>query len=156
MPLDGKVLRFDASQNGTDFSTYKTPLSLYSDGSVGCGALTETNLQTPEERAAGGSDRFEEGDVLCWVAQEQRLEKCATPNDRLVQAVADKGGRPIVIGAEPIKVLGPVLAGDLLVASEVPGYAQVNNNPLPGTVIAQALEDLDAGRGIIKAMIRKW
>jgi hypothetical protein len=119
-----------------------------------CGALTEANLQTEEELAAERIDRFEEGDVLCWGVD--RLEKCFTANDRLVQAVADSSGRPIVMGAEPVKVVGPVQRGDVLVASEVPGYAMVNNDPVPGTVIAQALEDFKGKRGIIKAMIRKW
>jgi hypothetical protein len=73
-----------------------------------------------------------------------------------VQAVADKSGRPIVMGAEVIKVLGPARRGDILVASEVPGYAMVNNDPEAGAVIAQALEDFDGERGIIRAMIRKF
>lgn len=154
MPLDETRMRFDSSDNGLDFTSYHTPLWLFKDGSIGCGALTENNLQTPEEQAAGRSDRFEEGDVLCWgIAQ---LEKCSIANDRLVQAVADKSGRPIVIGAEVVKVLGPVKRGDILVASDVPGYATVNNDPMSGSVIAQALEDFDGERGIIKAMIRKW
>ena len=154
MPLDNGDLRFDVSTNGTDFANYVTPLTLWDNGSIGCGAITENNLQTEEEQAAGGSDRFEEGDVLCWGLD--RLEKCATPNDRLVQAVADKSGRPIVMGAEVIKVLGPARRGDILVASEVPGYAMVNNDPEAGAVIAQALEDFDGERGIIRAMIRKF
>lgn len=152
--LDGTNARFDSSDNGTDFTAYHTPITMYPNGGVGCGAITENNLQTAEEQAAGGSDRFEEGDVLCWGIDQ--LEKCGSPNDRLVQAVADKGGRPIVIGAEVIKVLGPVKRGDILVASGVPGYAMVNNDPVSGSVIAQALEDFDGERGIIKAMIRKF
>ena len=119
-----------------------------------CGALTEANLQTPEELAADRIDRFEEGDLLCWTGEQ--LEKCDQANSSLVQAVADVNGRPIVIGAERIKVLGPVAMGDILVASDVPGYALVNNNPRPGTVIAQALEDFDGEKGLVKAMIRKW
>ena len=150
MPLDGGTLRFDASQNGIDFQApegvgYKKILQLHATGGVTCGALTEAGLQTPEEFEAGGTDRFEEGDVLCWGID--RLEKCATPNDRLVQAVADTGGRPIVIGAEAVKVLGPVKRGDILVASSVAGYAMVNNDPMSGSVIAQALEDFDGDAG---------
>lgn len=60
------------------------------------------------------------------------------------------------MGAEPVKVIGPVVAGDILVSSDTPGYAMVNNDPAPGTVIGQALESLDDGSAIIKAMIRKW
>ncbi|CUS04143.2 protein of unknown function [Candidatus Promineifilum breve] len=46
--------------------------------------------------------------------------------------------------------------GDILVSSSVPGYAMVNNEPRPGTVIGQALEGFDGDAGLIKAMIRKW
>jgi len=118
-----------------------------------CGALTEANLQTEEELAAERIERFEEGDVLCW--GDDRLEKCAQAGDPLVQAVADVDGRPIVIGAELVKVIGPVKKGDFLVASDVPGYTMAARSPAFGTVIAQALEDFDGEQGIIKAMIRK-
>jgi hypothetical protein len=127
---------------------------VYVSGNMSCGAYVEANLQTPDELAVGHIDRFKEGDVLCWGVD--RLELCSAANDRLVQAVADKRGRPIVLGAEAIKVLGPVKRGDILVASAVPGYAMVNNDPTPGSVIAQALVDSSADRGLIKAMIRKW
>ena len=129
---------------------------MHVDGNLTCGGYIESNLQTPEEKQAESIARFEEGDVLCWSPESEQLEKCTLPNDRLVMAVADPNGKPIVMGAEVIKVLGPVTAGDILVASDVPGYAMVNNDPAPGTVIAQALEDFDGERGIVKAMIRKW
>ena len=141
---------------GTNPGTLKMGGNINFNGhtATNCGALTEANLQTPEELAADRIDRFEEGDVLCWGID--RLEKCAVANDRLIQAVADTNGRPIVLGAEMVKVLGPVQRGELLVASDVPGYAMVNNDPPAGAVIAQALEDLDGEQGIIKAMIRKF
>ena len=125
-------------------------------GTITSGAYVEANLMTPDERTAETVERFEQGDLLCWSADAQQLELCAEANDRLVMAVADADGKPIVLGAEPVKVIGPVVAGDILVASGVPGHAMVDNDPLPGTVIGQALEDLDGESGIIKAMIRKW
>lgn len=125
-------------------------------GTITSGAYVEANLMTNEERAADTVERFERGDLLCWSSNDQQLELCAQANARLVMAVADANGKPIVLGAEPVKVIGPVVAGDLLVSSDSPGYAMVNNNPLPGTVIGQALEDLDGESGVVKAMIRKW
>ncbi len=125
-------------------------------GSITSGAYVEANLMTNEERAAESLDHFERGDLLCWSPDDEKLELCKTENDRLAMAVADANGKPIVLGAEPVKVIGPVVAGDLLVASGVPGHAMVNNDPLPGTVIGQALQDLDGESGVIKAMIRKW
>lgn len=118
-----------------------------------CGALVEANLQTAEELAAERIDRFAQGDVLCW--GDGQLEKCAEAGDPLVQAVADVDGRPIVIGAELIRVIGPVQRGDFLVASEIPGYAMASGGPRFGTVIAQAMESFDGERGMIRAMIRK-
>ena len=116
------------------------------------GAMVEAGLQTADELAAERIDRFQQGDVLCWAGK--RLEKCDQDNDRRVVAVADENGKPIVIGAEPIRVVGLVQVGDLLVASDVAGYAMANNQPAPGTVIAKALEEFDGEKGVVKAMVR--
>ena len=110
---------------------------------------------TQEERAADMVGRFERGDLLCWSADAHQLEKCAIANDPLVMGVADGNGKPIVLGAEQIKVLGPIRAGDYLVASDVPGYAQASDAPSFGIVIGQALEDFAGESGLISAMIRK-
>ena len=101
-------------------------------GSIMSGAYVEANLMTPKERDSDGIDRFERGDLLCWSAANEQLERCNTANDRRAMAVADPDGRPIVIGAEPIKVFSPVQAGDILVRPDLPGYARVNNDPSPG------------------------
>lgn len=125
------------------------------NGSIQTGGIIESNLMTPEERADGVIDRFAQGDLLCWAAADRRLEKCTLAYDRLVQTVADRNGLPIVAGAEPIKVIGPVKAGDYLVASSVAGYAMATPDPTFGVVIAQALEDFNGERGLILAFIRK-
>lgn len=125
-------------------------------GSITSGAYIEANLMSPTEHQDQQSGSFEQGDLLCWDGNEQKLVLCTVANDRLVMAVASIDGKPIVLGAEPVKVLGPVTAGDILVASDTPGYAMVNNNPAPGTVIGQALENLDEESGFVKTMIRKW
>jgi len=115
-----------------------------------CGALVEANLRKSEELATERVERFEQGDVLCW--GDGQLEKCSEVGSPLV--VADANGKPIVIGAEPVKVLGPLHIGDLLVSSNVPGYAMVaEGTPAPGTVIAKALENFDGEKGLISAMI---
>ena len=127
-------------------------------GSISHGGSIENNLMTPEEQQASSISRFSQGDLLCWDAEGGRLEKCAAAASPLVVAVADENGKPIVLGAEPVKVLGPVQPGDLLVASDVPGYAiawsQVGEGSPPvGVVIAKALAGFDGARGTIKAMI---
>ena len=141
---------------GSDTLDKSEPNSECQPGSIVSGAYVEANLMSPAERNSADITRFERGDLLCWSAEAQQLDLCAMENDRLVMAVADVSGKPIVLGAEPVKAIGPLRAGDLLVASGVPGYAMVNNDPRPGMVIGQALEDLNGESGIIKAMIRKW
>ena len=59
-------------------------------------------------------------------------------------------------GRVPCNVIGKVAKGDMLVASNVPGYAIVNNNPTVGSVIGKALEDkLDGDRGTVEVVVGK-
>ncbi len=116
-------------------------------------------MQSVAELASPRIARFSQGDLLCWSVETEHLELCAEAATFLVQAVADVNGKPIVLGAEPVKVLGPVTAGDLLVASDTPGYAiawRAEDHPPAGAVIAQALANFDGEQGLVKAMIRKF
>ncbi|RMH81542.1 MAG: hypothetical protein D6681_18055 [Calditrichaeota bacterium] len=137
----------------TDPVYFGNDINMGGHGITNCGGIVEANLQTPEEVAAGQIGRFELGDVLCMSAETEQLERCAMANTRSIVAVANDKGQPFVFGAEKIKVLGPVQVGDLLVASDIPGYAMVNNDPAPGTVIAKAMQNFDGERGLILAMI---
>jgi len=59
-------------------------------------------------------------------------------------------------GRVPCKVIGKVAKGDMLVASNIPGYAIVDNNPKVGSVIGKALENkLDGERGVVEAVVGK-
>lgn len=102
---------------------------------------------------------FELGDVLCW--SSHGLKKSEHDCSMCVTAVANKDGNPIVIGAEPIKVVGQVAPNQFLVTSSVEGVARgwdlKNGNPPFGCVIGQSMEFKDDNEvGLIKAMIRKF
>jgi len=47
-------------------------------------------------------------------------------------------------GRVPVRVVGKVEKGDILVTSNVPGVAVVNNDPKPGMIIGKALENYDS------------
>lgn len=118
----------------------------------------EANLQTSAELASLQITRFSQGDLLCWEETTAQLMRCDQPASPLVVAVADANGKPLILGVEPVKVQGPVQAGDLLVASSTPGVAvawpQVSQaEPPPGVVIAKALASFAGETGLIKAMI---
>jgi hypothetical protein len=57
-------------------------------------------------------------------------------------------------GRVPVKVVGAVKKGDLLVTSEFPGYAVVNNDPKTGTVIGKAIANKDdTGKGTVEVSV---
>ena len=57
-------------------------------------------------------------------------------------------------GRVPVKVLGQVRKGDLLVSSAIEGHAIVDNDPKVGTVIGKAVADkLDETRGTVEAVV---
>lgn len=59
-------------------------------------------------------------------------------------------------GRVPCKVIGKVQKGDLLICSAIPGYAMVDNNPRPGTVIGKSLTNKnDDSKGIIEVVVGK-
>jgi len=67
--------------------------------------------------------------------------------------------RPLLalVGRVPVKASaenGPIIPGDLLVASSTPGHAmKAGPNPPVGTVIGKALEGLDEGTGVIQVLV---
>jgi hypothetical protein len=72
---------------------------------------------------------------------------------------ADLAGKvPLaVVGVAPVKATtenGPILPGDLLVASSTPGHAmKAGPEPPVGTVIGKALGALESGTGVIQMLV---
>ena len=57
-------------------------------------------------------------------------------------------------GRVPCKVIGPILKGDLLVTSSVPGYAErAHTNDHPNAVLGRALEEFGGNDGVIEVMV---
>ena len=57
-------------------------------------------------------------------------------------------------GRTPIKVVGIVQKGDMLISSGTQGFAVRSTDPKVGTVIGKALENkTDAGEGVIEAVV---
>ena len=54
----------------------------------------------------------------------------------------------------PVKVIGPVAKGDMIVASAIPGYGMVDNNPEVGQVIGKAVGTKeDTERGTVEVVV---
>jgi hypothetical protein len=57
-------------------------------------------------------------------------------------------------GRVPCKVIGQVQKGDILVTSDIPGYAMVDNDPKIGTVIGKAVgTKLDNDKGVVEVVV---
>jgi hypothetical protein len=56
-------------------------------------------------------------------------------------------------GRVPIKVLGCVKKGDMMVTATEFGYATASSDPKIGTVIGKALEDFQGDRGVIEIAV---
>ena len=57
-------------------------------------------------------------------------------------------------GRVPCNVIGTVEAGDMLVTSNIPGYAIVDNSPAIGTVLGKAVgTKQDADKGIVEIVV---
>ncbi len=158
---DTDNLEFWFAQGGTSWTnpaSLDRAGNLRVDGTITQGAIVERNLQTPAEQASPKIERFQLGDVLCWDAAAQQLAQCTQDASPLVVAVADPDGKPVVMGVEPVRAVGPVGPGDLLVASDTLGCAVAwsrdhEGYPPPGVILAKALEALETGEGLVKAMI---
>jgi hypothetical protein len=60
-------------------------------------------------------------------------------------------------GRTPVKVVGQVKKGDILVTSNVPGHAIVNNKPEIGTIIGKSLEDKTSQeKGLVMTAIGRF
>jgi hypothetical protein len=117
-------------------------------------AIVESNLISDDEEEANTLALFTKGTIYIW--EEGKLEVSYRQEDNRVVAVAGHDGKPIVLGAEPVKVIGAVEEGDFLVTSDTRGVAMACRHPKPGTVIAQSLEtSYEEGVRCVKAMIRK-
>ena len=113
------------------------------------GAFMESNLSSFEIK---GNPT---GTILIW--KDGKAIPCEEEYDVTVLGVAaDNNESPIIIGAEPVLVTGPINEGDFIVTSDKRGHGKKGfSNNLFGKVIAQALESGDGDSYTIKAMIRK-
>lgn len=99
---------------------------------------SDTALQIEEARALG--DKETEEDL--WLRLEQRFK-------RTHAAIALSGTVLCKVDA----AYGSIEVGDLLVSSPTPGHAMRSDEPVPGTVIAKALEPVDFGTSAIKVLV---
>src|SRR5258708_3661994 len=125
----------------------------------------------------GGPEHYAPGDLLVIDASgERRLSLSQAPYSTLVagiystqpgvlasthrvdEALPNNEVPLAVVGIVPCKVTaenGPVVAGDLLVASSTPGHAMkgTDRGRMLGAVVGKALQPLEKGTGVIQVLV---
>ena len=126
---------------------------------------------------SGNVEHYAPGDLLVIdPSSERRLSLSQTPYSTLVagiystqpgvvasqhrvnEALAKDEVPLAVVGIVPCKVTaenGPILAGDLLVASSIPGHAMkgTDRSRMLGAVVGKALKPLANGTGVIQVLV---
>ena len=109
-----------------------------------------------EENASSSKLKFYTDGTILVMDEDGELKPCEKENDTLVFGVSKKDfDSPVVLGAEPVLVTGPIKVGDYIVTSSKQGHGQAMKEQNIGTIIAQAMESGDGESYNIKAMVRK-
>ena len=109
-----------------------------------------------EENVSSSKLKFYTDGTVLVMDENGSLKPCEKENDTLVFGVSKKDfDQPVVLGAEPVLVTGPIKIGDYIVTSSKQGHGQAMKEERLGAVIAQAMEKGDGGSHHIKAMVRK-
>ncbi len=143
--------------------------------------LNNGNVKADGTFSGGGADFAElvpvrepglmPGDVVAMAADGRLVRTTLPKQGSVVGVVSTKPGYlgnlfrdvpaeekvPLaVVGIVPVKVTasaGPILPGDMLTPSQIPGTAMRAFKPRIGTVIGKAMQPLEAGEGVILALI---
>lgn len=113
-----------------------------------------------------GDTEYEVGTVLVFGGDKEVTTTDTKGDTRVAGVVSDQsaytmnqdcpGIKTLVAlqGRVPVKVIGPVAKGDMIVASAIPGYGMVDNNPGVGQVIGKAVGTKeDTERGTVEVVV---
>jgi len=144
-----------------------TPVTIQGQWNLGFEANLEATYADLAEYYEGDKE-YEPGTVVVFggvkeittttIENDTRVIGIVTTNPAYIMNSQQQGIKVCValVGRVPCKVVGPVTKGDLLITSEVNGYAKKTINPKIGAVLGKAIEDkLSQDEGIIQVAIGK-
>lgn len=113
---------------------------------------------------------YETGTVVVFGGDEEITVSDKHNDTRVAGVISEKpahlmnnqleGDRALAVGLTgrlPCKVLGKVKKGDILVTAAKKGFAIVNNDPKPGTIIGKSLENKDdLGEGLVEIVVGRF
>lgn len=168
---DGDIVLFPGS--ATDLNDLNQA-TIHLDGQTG--DILLRNADCAEEFDVLETENTEPGDVLVLDDVEDKVKKSHTPYDKKVAGIFSGAGsykpgiildkKPSNTKRIPIALMGkafckvsaelnPILKGDILTTSDIPGYAMKAIDPLKsfGAVIGKAMQPIESGRGLISILV---
>ena len=130
------------------------------------GTATAVQYADLAERYAS-EEVLEPGTVVCFGGDKEVIA-CEEENHHAVAGVVstnpahlmnadagDNDSHPAIAlaGRVPVKVVGPINKGDLLVSAKEKGHAKADNDAKAGRILGKAMESTDAGEHVIEALI---
>jgi hypothetical protein len=178
MPLDGKHLRFDVSDNGADFSSYSTVLDMKPTGQVAVPVLEITGgSDLAEPFPISYSSELSPGSVVIIDNENPGyLTLSSQPYDRRVAGIVSGAGginsgltlsqQGVMEGDQNIALSGRVYVlatasngaikpGDLLTTSDIPGHVMkaTDKELSHGAIVGKAMTSLSEGEGLVLVLV---
>jgi len=160
----------NAGGNSTELVRFRrggTDVSWIDNSGVYNGTATAARYADLAEKYLADAD-YEVGTVVVF-GGENEITVTTTKGDHRVAGIIS--GNPAYMmntdleeglyvgltGRLPCKVVGKVQKGDILVTAAKAGYAIVNNDPKPGTIVGKALENKDdLGESVIEVVVGRF
>jgi hypothetical protein len=114
-----------------------------------------------------GDEKYEAGTVLVFGGANEVTTTDVKGDTRVAGVVSENPAHlmnsmlvgdtvvPLALqGRVPVKVIGKVSKGDMLVTSAIPGYAVASHDPKVGQVIGKALKSKEGSdKGVVEAVV---
>ncbi len=164
---------FTVTSNATSANTASTIVARDASGNFSAGTMTgratSANYADLAEKYMGDAV-YETGTVVVFGGSEEITVTDQHNDTRVAGVISEKpahlmnnqleGEFAMVVGLTgrlPCKVLGKVKKGDILVTAAKKGFAIVNNDPKPGTIIGKSLENKDdLGEGLVEIVVGRF
>ena len=163
--VNGKISSDGLTTAGITTGASSTAGSITGNWSLTTGSRMQATYADLAEYYEGDRE-YDVGTVLVFGGEKEVTESTEHKTTRVAGVVSDQSayimnaGCPgiktcvALQGRVPVNVIGPVSKGDMLIASSIPGYAVVDNDPKVGSVIGKAVgSKTNTERGIVEAVV---
>ena len=165
----GSYINVNANDIEVDATTTNTASKVVardSSGNFAAGTITATATQAQYADLAEkyvADAEYEPGTVVvfggdaevtaCEVVDHHAVAGVISTDPAYLMNSESDGVEVALCGRVPVKVVGPVEKGDLMVTSDIKGHARSNNNAPAGRIIGKAIGSSEGGEAVIEVLV---